>query len=108
MSNYIVAASGSVELQLNETDVVKSALQNVYIILNTWKGSVPLDRVFGISDRFLHRPVNVAKSMMVGDIQEAIETYEPRVRFVSLSFETDPNNAETLRPVVEVEINEQK
>ena len=74
MSNYIVAASDSIELQFNETDVVKSALQNVYIILNTWKGSVPLDRVCRVSDRFLHRPVNVAKSMMIADRQEAIET----------------------------------
>lgn len=106
MSNYIVAASDAIDLQFNETDTVKSVLQNVYIILNTWQGSVPLYRSFGISDDFLHKPINIAQSMMIASVQEAIETYEPRAKFVGLSFQTDSNNTEILRPIVEVTINE--
>lgn len=106
MSNYIVAASDVVELQFDETDVVKSVLQNVYIILNTWQGTVPLYRNFGISDDFLHKPANIAQSMMIASVQEAIETFEPRAKFIGLSFQADSDNSEILRPIVEVTINE--
>lgn len=103
MSYQITADISSI--QLGVTDTVQSVLQNVAIILGTWKGSVPLYRAFGISPEVMHRPLNVAKAMLQVEIKEAVEKFEPRAQVVSITFEAD---GDTLIPIVEVEINGQE
>ena len=103
--SYTVSKDSLKSVSLNETDTVKSVLQNVAIILSTWKGSVPLYRDFGLSPDILHRPVNVAKTMLISDIMEAIAEAEPRAEVVNISFETDASDPSKLIPTVEVEIN---
>lgn len=90
-------------LQLNETDRVRSILQNVAIILGTWKGSVPLYRGFGISPSCLHMPLSVATAMLHADIREVVERYEPRAEVVNVSFREEHDR---LIPTVEVNILE--
>jgi hypothetical protein len=92
------------KLTLNETDTVASVLQNVAIILSTWRGEVPLYRDFGLSPDLLHRPIDVAKAQMRSEIMEAVEEYEPRANIVSISFEADELMPDVLRPVLEIEI----
>lgn len=103
--SYTVSQNSLKSVSLNETDTVKSVLQNVAIILSTWKGSVPLYRDFGISADIMHKPINVAKSMLIADIKEAIGDCEPRAEVISISFEVDPSDPSKLIPTVEVEIN---
>lgn len=102
--SYRVAANENIALKLNETDTNASIIQNIMIILNTWQGSVPLYREFGIPDKPMHKPLPVAKSMFYAQIQEAIERYEPRVAVVGISFAEDINVPDGLIPTVEVEI----
>lgn len=101
--SYKVSLNNIGPLRLNETDRIRSALQNVGIVLSTWQGSVPLYRAFGISSEYLHKPVPVAKALLRADIREAIERFEPRVEVVDISFE---ESVDGLIPTVEVDVLE--
>jgi len=103
---YTVRASPDAALTLNETDTVTSVLQNIGIILRTRVGNVPLQRWLGLKMNWLDRPSNVVPTMMVSDIKEAIERDEPRAKFVSVSFEADPDDPARVIPIVEVNIRE--
>lgn len=103
---YTVRASPETALTLNETDTVASVLQNIGIILRTKTGNVPLQRWLGLRMNWLDKPANVIPTMMVSDIKEAIERDEPRAKFVSISFESDPNDPARVIPIVEVSIRE--
>lgn len=90
-------------LKLNETDTVTSALQSVAIILNTWEGTVPLYRDFGISSEYMHMPIPAAKALLRAEIKEKVERYEPRVSVNGVTFEETSNG---LIPTLEVEFHE--
>lgn len=91
-------------ISLNEIDTINSVLQNVGIILATRKGSVPMYRDFGLSQECLDKPQPVAKAMLLSDIREAVETYEPRAEVVRVYFDTPRDNPGVLIPIVEVDI----
>jgi len=102
--SYKITAGDLSNLQLNETDTVKSVLQNVAIILATRQGTCPGYRDFGLPQKFLDKPIPVAKPMMYSEIKEAIEEYEPRAEVVNITFAEDINALGKLIPTVEVEI----
>jgi hypothetical protein len=54
--------------------------QNVKMILNTRKGSVPLDREFGLDWQIIDSPTSAFVQKLKKDIAEQIEKYEPRVK----------------------------
>lgn len=101
---YTVSERDLSEIRLNEQDVVSSVLQNVAIILKTRQGTVPLYRDFGLSMDYIDKPINVAKTLIAADIDEALSRYEPRASLVDVSFEEDEDNPGRLIPTVEVEI----
>jgi phage baseplate assembly protein W len=101
---YTVKA-GTAAVKLNETDTVKSVLQNIAIILRTRRGSCPLYREFGLPMEFLDRPQPVAKTMAIAEIKEVVETFEPRATVEDISFEEDVGTPGVLIPIVEVSIN---
>lgn len=103
--SYQVSATDLDNIRLNELETVNSVLQNIALILATPKGSVPFYRDFGISNEFLDKPMPVAKVMMIGEVREAIEVWEPRARVVDISFEENALEPGRLIPTVEVEIN---
>ena len=82
---------------------VEEILQNVRTILSTIKGSVPLDRDFGVDASYLDRPINVAKAMLSSEIIKAIRNYEPRVTITAVDFTVKLDG--TLQPKIEVRIN---
>jgi len=61
-------------------------LQNVRNILSTTKGTVPLDRTFGIRQTFLDRPQGEAMALFTGEVIAEVEKQEPRVRVLSVEF----------------------
>ena len=83
---YKITMSEIGPISLNETDPVKSILQNVSIILRTIKGSCPMYRGFGIDATLIDRPIPAAKVLLFSQIREAIEEYEPRVRAPRLLY----------------------
>ncbi|MBR3767520.1 MAG: GPW/gp25 family protein [Clostridia bacterium] len=97
-----ISASDAFEIQLNATDVLTSVIQNIRIILNTWLGTVPMYRSFGISSAPLHKPVSAAEPLLMASIQEAVEKYEPRVLVKEITFEKEADAPGKIIPTVEV------
>jgi len=107
--SYRVSPQDLKRIRLNEADTVSSVLQNIAIILTTRQQSVPLYRYFGLPMQFVDKPMEVAKTMMIAEITDAIREFEPRARVVGITFTTDNSNPGRLIPIVEVEItNEQE
>lgn len=94
------------DLALGETETAAAILRNVAVILSTRKGTVPLYRNFGLSWDALDKPLPVARSMLIPEIREAIETWEPRALVLDITFAQDPSAPGTLIPTVEVEIDD--
>lgn len=102
--SYMISPKNLDSITLNEKDRVKSVLQNIAIILQTRKHTVPLYRDFGLAMQFLDKPMAVARSLLIAEINEAITIYEPRVNVLNVTFEIDEADPGKLIPTVEVEI----
>lgn len=89
--NFVVNLDADVDF--NPASVVAEVLQNVRTILSTRKGSVPLDRDFGISWEYLDRPIDVAQMLMRSEIIDAVSKYEPRATVESVVFEGSAEDA---------------
>ena len=82
-------------------------LQNVAVILGTVKGTVPLDREFGLDITFLDSPLPVARARFSAEVATEIEKQEPRVRVTRVDFDETPDAGDgILFPRVSVEIRE--
>lgn len=101
---YIVKAYdfGSISLAPETTEA--EVVQNVAMIISTPKFSVPLDRGLGLACEYMHKPVQIAQSMLVAEVLDAIEKYEPRAEVVSVTFEIGESPGSMI-PVVEVSVN---
>lgn len=81
--------------------------QEIRTVLSTRKGSVPLDRDFGLSWDHVDKPTNEAMLYMVAEIGQELEKSVPRIRVRDISFSsTDPLEG-MLAPKVTVEIREE-
>lgn len=96
-ASLVIGATGIAEI-----------LQNVRIILSTIKGSVSLDRAFGLSITYLDSPMPEAMAAFSGEIVEEVEKQEPRVSVSSVTFKAKEDEARqgTLYPVVRIKIKD--
>ena len=76
---------------LNDEPVTDKAAvkQAIWNILNTTKGEMPGKPEFGCPlDKFLFEPMDsILKSLMIGDINAALNDYEPRIQIDDVSVE---------------------
>lgn len=84
--------------------VAEEVLQNILTIVATVKGTVPLDRDFGLDGSVIDKPVNLAQARLTADIVEKVRKYEPRATIRKVTYAGDTTGL--LRPVLEVEIND--
>ena len=103
--SYTVSATDLGRLRFSELETVNSVLQNIAVILSTPKGTVPLYRDFGLDWKYLDKPMPVAKVLMISEVREAIERWEPRATVLEVSSPVDPAQPGILIPTVEVEIS---
>lgn len=89
-------------LKLNETDPVAAALQEVAVLLGTRQGEVPLFREFGLPQRFLDRPINVARPVLLLEVKEALERFVPQVELLAVDLTADDGGR--VQPVVKIRI----
>jgi phage baseplate assembly protein W len=82
---------------------VPEVMQNVRTILTTRRGTVPLDRDFGISFDFLDSPINLTRAKAEQEIFLQLKKYEPRAILKQILWETDVISGQIL-PSVKVEI----
>jgi hypothetical protein len=87
--------------------VVEEICQNIRTILATPKGSVPLDREFGVDMEGLDMPEPIAQMMFRMNVIDAVERFEPRARVLKVEYQPTTVDAMDgkLLPVVTVEIN---
>ncbi len=77
--------------------------QNVRMIITTAKGSVPLDREFGIDAKALDKPLAVAQAVLSSEIVSAISKYEPRARVTKIVYQGKEQEGR-LEPTVRIEV----
>lgn len=80
-------------------------LQNIAVILSTPKFSVPLDRGLGLAQRFIDKPMQAAQPILISEVLDAIEAYEPRVTVLDVTFSLGDTPGKLI-PVVEVEVTD--
>lgn len=90
------------EINMEPQNETEEIMQNVAVILATPKFSVPLDRGLGLQMTFLDKPVPAARPLAIGEIMDAIEEGEPRVRVKEVDF-LENEMIGRFVPVVEVE-----
>lgn len=101
---YKINSADSYSLDLGQSDEVLSVIQNVSLILNAKKGTIPMHRDFGLPMEFVDKPLDVAETIAVAEITDALERFEPRAKLVDLTFEKTESGEMSL--VVEVSIVE--
>lgn len=104
---YTVSAEQTAPLKLMPDNTVESILQNVRVIISTIRGDVPLDRGLGLRGRFVDMPMPAAQPILVTEVLEALEAYEPRARLASASFQIDEDVPGRMIPVVEVNVTDE-
>jgi phage baseplate assembly protein W len=82
---------------------VSEVMQNVRTILTTRRGTVPLDRDFGISFDFLDSPINTTRAKAEQEIFLQLKKYEPRAVLKQIIWETDVISGQ-ISPSVKVEV----
>lgn len=83
--------------------------QEVRTVMTTRKGSLPLDRDFGLDFSVIDRPLNTVRPYYVAEVARQIEKYVPRVQVLSVTFMAAPADAEDgiLHPVAKVRVREE-
>ena len=84
--------------------------QEIRTVLSTRKGSVPLDREFGLSWEHVDKPMPEAMQYMVAEIGMQLEKYVPRIKVRDIFFSSSSQDGAVdgiLQPRVIVEIREE-
>lgn len=104
----LVTISSLTKINLKPQTVTEEVIQNVQTILGTVKGSVPLNRDFGVDIEAVDLPQPMAMMQLRIDIIEAIQKYEPRAIIRAIDFENETTAAADgiLKPKITLEINE--
>jgi len=80
--------------------------QNINTIISTWRGSVFLDRLFGIDSAIIDQPENMVLANLSIDLTNQINMYEPRAEVTGVSFNHDDVGTGTITPLVKFRIRE--
>lgn len=88
---------------------LRGLAQEIRTALATRKGSVPLDRDFGLSWEAIDLPLPESRPLLVAEIGRGLERCVPRVKVKSVAFKADAPGAADgkLIPVVTVEIRKE-
>lgn len=78
--------------------------QEIRLLLATRKGSVPLDRNYGLSWEYVDLPMPEAMPYMISEIAMQLEKYVPRIKVRDIVFKSDDPVEGILQPTVTVEI----
>ena len=85
---------------------IREIAQNVRTILSTIRGTLFLDRTFGINGEIIDKPLPVAMAYYSSDIVQEVEKQEPRAQVVSVSFMPSDAADGELIPMVRIKIRE--
>ena len=86
---YTITADERLVISLAPETLIEEIIQNVAMIISTMKNTAPLFRDFGVSMTFLDRPTPAAEALIVAEIYDAVEMFEPRAEILNVSFVRD-------------------
>lgn len=92
---YSVDSSGK-KIIYTKKNLISTIMQNVYIILSTYKTEVPLDRSFGIDSNLIDSSFSQFKSKIFTDLTNALRTYEPRAILKNIQIDLEENKITNL------------
>lgn len=82
----VIDSSKNYAQVFQESDTVQSVIQNIALLLNTKKGTVPMYRNFGLPMEFIDKPIDVAETIATIEISDALEEFEPRATLSDLAI----------------------
>jgi len=65
---------------------IRQLAQEIRTLLATCKGSVPLDRDFGVSWNVIDSPLPEARQLLISEVAAQLEKYIPRIQFKGIEF----------------------
>ena len=83
--DIVVDTTQPVAVEVGATGIRQLA-QEIRTLLSTARGSVPLDRDFGINWDLVDMPIPEARQMYIAEVAAQIHKYIPRVRFKGIRF----------------------
>ena len=89
-------------IDLAPNSVYQEVLQNVAIIIDTWENTCPMLRDLGLPSQLIGRPLPVVKNIMIGQLYDQIEEFEPRAILGGISFEENAFTGKLI-PIIELE-----
>lgn len=100
---------GNIDFTLTPQKTVLEIIQNIKVIISTIKGSVVLDRGFGIDSELIDCTSISGKGKLMIYIIESLQEFEPRVEINSIDFIQDKENADKgiFFPKLEVHIKDE-
>lgn len=103
---YTIDFGEGMTLSLAPSTKAEEIIQQIYTLVSTVRGTVPCYRDYGVDSTYLHRPINVAKTLYASAIVSAIKQYVPDVTVDRVTFSDDAEHSSTLIPILEVSFNE--
>lgn len=83
-------------------NVHQEVLQNVAIIIDTWENTCPMLRGLGIPAQLIGKPMPVVKNIMIGQLYNQIEHFEPRAILGGITFEENALTGKLI-PIIEIQ-----
>ena len=83
--DFVVDLRKPTDVEIGLTGLRQLA-QEIRTLLKTRKGSVPLDREFGVSWEIIDKPLPAVRQLVIAEVAWQIERYIPRVKFKSIEF----------------------
>lgn len=102
--NYTIKSTDNYTLTLAQNEETASILQNIALLLNTKKGTMPMYREFGLPMEFIDKPIDVAETMAYLEVSDAIEEFEPRAMLKDVTL--NKSSSGQIHITVEVSIDE--
>lgn len=87
-----------------EDDENTELLRQAYVLMSVRKGSIPIDRDFGINMDILSEPVSDLETDLMTELLEQFEKYIPELKVVSVEI-SDLDDQGMIKPVITLERN---
>ena len=89
-------------IDLAPANAHQEVIQSIAVILDLVQKSCPMFRDGGLPGALYGRPLNVVENILVGEIYDQIEEFEPRAILAGITFEEDHLTGQTI-PIIELE-----
>ena len=105
---YTLDSDYAPDLTLQPDSSQEETLQNIYCLLNTCIAEVPCYRNFGMDMSYISAPMNIAKTMLVSAIADALNEFFPKLRLENVEFNFDSDYPDKIGCRIEVTDNNEE